>query len=105
MAFYLDLRDIVGRTFGRLTVLRLVDGIEPIRRQFVSKYLLMKTPYVVSCACGNTVYSMTRGRLLAGTSQSCGCQSKCGAAGATKVRETNDRKLAERVDALARNQQ
>lgn len=57
----IDCNDIVGRTFGRLTVLRCEGKID-------SKYL-----YTCKCACGKIAKGIGRGNLIDKATQSCGC--------------------------------
>lgn len=57
----IDCNDIVGRTFGRLTVLSC-EG------RMGDKYL-----YTCKCACGKIVKGIGRGNLIGKATQSCGC--------------------------------
>ena len=57
----IDCNDIVGQTFGRLTVLSCEGRID-------SKYL-----YICKCACGKVVHGIWRNNLLDKATQSCGC--------------------------------
>jgi len=63
----IDTEDIIGRVFGRLTVLEYTgrDGKE--------KYVPV---YTCKCECGNIKYTTNRRQLLRGLTTSCGCKRK-----------------------------
>lgn len=58
--------DLVGKTFGRLTVVALSAELRPFR------YGNAKRPWECRCACGRTTYVVTH-ELKRGKVRSCGC--------------------------------
>ena len=63
-----NFKDLTGKTFGRLTVIKRVENlVQPSGQQ--------KTQWLCRCECGNTT-KVTSSNLLRGHSTSCGCFAK-----------------------------
>ena len=70
-------KEMIGKKFGRLTVIKLDEERNRIFREERNKGLRSSSPvcYICECECGNKT-EVQQGNLLSGHTTSCGCLQK-----------------------------